>query len=199
MGKYIKTFNSRDKDAFTGFKNCGHLSHRNLKQLGISETKIKNYCREGLVKKVSYDIKGQRDNGICYKLTAEGRAVAENKFELKNFMQSVDGHERHNLDVANKYLSLSKEERANTINEREVRELVQEKIYEIENKQERDQYQEMLEQGIMSMPDIIYTRETGVTVTVAYETITNNYGIEEIQAKIETCTFLNIELEQHKI
>lgn len=197
MGKYIKVASVRDKNSFVGFKNCGHLSHKNLKELGMSDTRIKNHCREGLFKKVSYDIRGQKENGICYKLTNEGKEYATKNWDIKNFMQSTDQHERHNLDVAAKYLSLSPEERATVMNEREVRELVESKIYEIENKQERDHYKELLDQGAMSMPDIIYTLETGVTM--AYETTTNNYGEEDIIAKQETCTFIKAELELHKI
>lgn len=197
MGKYIKSFNAKDKNAFTAFSKCGHLNHNHLKSLGVSETKIKNYSRDGLIKKVAYDIKGQVNNGICYKLTDEGRKVAERKFDLQKFAQNTNGHERHNLDVANKYMSLTQEERATVLNEREVRDLVQDRILEIENKQERDQASELLDQGAMSMPDIVYTTEEGVTM--AYETTTNNYGEEDIVAKQETCTFIKAELELHKI
>lgn len=197
MGKYIKVFNSKDEDAFRAFKNVGHLSHDHLKSLGLSETKIKNYVREGYAQKVSYNIKGQKENGICYKLTNLGKEVGADKFGFKNYMQTTNGHERHNLDVANKYMSLTKEERLTVMNEREVRELLQERIYEIENKQERDHYQELLDQGKMSMTDLVYVTEEGVTI--GYETTTNNYGEEEIQAKIETCEFLKIEYQEHKI
>lgn len=55
----------------------------------------------------------------------------------------------------------------------------------------------MLDQGTMSMPDIIYTTEEGVMF--AFETITDNYGNIEIQAKEETCDFLNIQIEINKI
>lgn len=197
MGKYIKVFNSKDEDAFRAFKNVGHLSHDHLKSLGLSETKIKNYCREGYAQKVSYNIKGQKENGVCYKLTNLGKEVGADKFGLKNYMQTTDQHERHNLDVANKYMSLTKEERLTVLNEREVRELVQDRILELENKQERDHYQEMLDQGKLSMPDIVYKNTEGVTI--GYETVTNNYGEIEIQAKMETCTFLEIEYQEHRI
>lgn len=197
MGKYIKVFNSKDKDTFTAFKNVGHLSHEHLKGLGLSDTKIKNYCREGYAQKVSYNIKGQKENGVCYKLTDLGKSVGAEKFGLNNYMQTTNGHERHNLDVADKYMSLTKEERLTVINEKELRELVQDRILELENKQERDRYQELLDQGKMSMPDIVYKNVEGVII--GHETTTNNYGIEEIQAKMETCTFLEIEYQEHKI
>lgn len=197
MGKYIKVASARDKHSFLGFEKCGHLNHEQLKNLGMSDTRIKNYCRDGIFKKVSYYVKGQEKNGICYKLSDEGKKYATTNWGFKKFAQNTDGHERHNLDVANKYMSLTPQERATVLNEREIRDMVQDRIWEIENKQERDQAQELLDQGLMSMPDIVYT--TKQEVTIAFETVTNNYGIEEIQAKETTCEFLEIELELHKI
>lgn len=197
MGKYIKVFNQRDKDAFNGFRNCGHLDHNNLKTLGLSDTKIKNLCREKLIEKVSYDIKGSRENGLCYKLTDQGKELGESKWGFTNYVQSVDSHARHNLDVAEKYTSLTREERESTLNERDLREIVQERINQIEEKQERDHYQELLDNSLMSMPDIVYTTVQGTEV--AYETTTNNYGEAEIEAKEIACEFLEIQLEQHRI
>lgn len=197
MGKYIKVFNNRDKDAFNGFRNCGHLDHNHLKLFGLSDTKIKNLCRENLIQRCSYDIKGNRENGICYKLTDKGKELGTSKWGLTNYAQSVNSHARHNLDVANKFLSLDRAERDCCLNERDLRDMTQERINQLEEQRERDRYQEMLDQGKMSMPDIAYVSKEGTIV--AYETITNNYGQEEIQAKEETCTFLEIELVQNKI
>lgn len=197
MGKYIKVTNQYDRQAFMLLRATGHATGEQLKKCGITDTKIKNWCREKAFEKVPYQVKGQEQNQVCYRLTNHGREVGAEKWGLKNYAQSTSLHERHNLDVAEKYISLSINERESVRNEIDLREVVQERIWEIENKQERDQYQELLNQGQMSMPDIVYTTTEGVTI--AFETTTNNYGIEEIQAKEETCQFLNIELEQHRI
>lgn len=193
--KYVTKFYNRDKDTFRAFNKCGNLDKTQLNKLGLTDTRIKNYCRDGLVTKVAYDIKGSRENGVAYKLTSKGKEVGANKFGLNNYAQSQSV--RHNLDVAKKYLSLTKEEQQTVINEREVREMLQDRIYSIEQKEERNKYQEMLDQGTMSMPDIVYTNAEGVTI--AFDTITNNYGETEIQAKEEACNFLEIQLETHKI
>lgn len=197
MGKYIKATNKFDRQAFMLLRATGHATKDQLKKCGITDTKIKNWCREKALEKVPYQVKGEEQNQICYRLTSHGREVGTEKWGLKNYVQSTSLHERHNLDVAEKYVSLSINERESVRNEIDLREIVQEKIYEIEQKQERDQAQELLDQGTMSMPDIVYTTTEGVSV--AYETTTNNYGFEEIQAKEETCQFLQIELEQHRI
>jgi hypothetical protein len=197
LGKYIKVTNQYDRQAFMLLRATGHATGKQLKKCGISDTKIKNWCREKAFEKVPYQVKGQEQNQICYRLTSHGREVGAEKWGLKNYAQNTISHERHNLDVAEKYVSLSVSERESVRNEIDLREIVQERIYEIEQKNERDQYQELLDQGAMSMPDITYTTTEGVTI--AYETTTNNYSEVEIQAKEETCQFLNIELEQHKI
>lgn len=197
MGKYIKVFNKSDKAVFNGFKNCGHLNSDHMKKLGVSDTKIKNYCKEGLVKKVSYKSGGEKENKLCYKLTDKGREFAESKWGYKTFTQATVNHERHNLAVADKFCSLTPKEQLSVLNERELREVVQQVIYNMEQQQERDQAQELLDQGKLSMPDIVYTTEQGQTI--GFETVTNSYGVEEIQAKIDTCEFLKIDYEQRNI
>lgn len=195
MGKYIKNLYSRDKDVFFAFNKVGNLNQQHLNQLGLSNSRIKNYCREGYLKKVEYKIKGSKENGIAYKLTDKGKEIGTSKFGLTLYAQNTSV--RHNMDLADKYIKLSENERMTVLNEREVRELVQAKIVNLEQVQDRDRYQEMLEQGKMSMPDIVYVSEQGTMI--AYETITNNYGENEIQAKVETCEFLKIEYQFNKI
>ena len=195
MGKYIKNLYSRDKDVFFAFNKVGNLNQQHLNQLGLSNSRIKNYCREGYLKKVEYKIKGSKENGIAYKLTDKGKEIGTSKFGLTLYAQNTSV--RHNMDLADKYIKLSENERMTILNEREVRELVQAKIVNLEQVQDRDRYQEMLEQGKMSMPDIVYVSEQGTMI--AYETITNNYGENEIQAKVETCEFLKIEYQFNKI
>lgn len=195
LGKYIKNLYSRDKDVFFAFNKVGNLNQQHLNQLGLSNSRIKNYCREGYLKKVEYKIKGSKENGIAYKLTDKGKEIGTSKFGLTLYAQNTSV--RHNMDLADKYIKLSENERMTILNEREVRELVQAKIVNLEQVQDRDRYQEMLEQGKMSMPDIVYVSEQGTMI--AYETITNNYGENEIQAKVETCEFLKIEYQFNKI
>ncbi|HBF6599520.1 TPA: hypothetical protein KOT48_003686 [Clostridioides difficile] len=197
MGKYIKVASRLDAQVFHGFKTCGEFTHSQLKTLGWSDTRIKNYCREGHIKKTSYQIKGQKDNGIKYKITKDGMAYAKSNWGYDKFAQTTVGHERHNEDVANKYCSLTEKERMSCLNERELRDVVQQAIDQIENQQERDRYQEMLDNKQMSMPDITYITEE--QVVVAYETVTSNYSQEDIQAKMETCTFLKIEYTENRI
>ena len=50
-----------------------------------------------------------------------------------------------------------------------------------------------MQEGLLSMPDAVYTREDGVSV--AFEVTTGNYGNEEIAAKEETAAALGAEIE----
>lgn len=197
MGKYIKVPSNKDSKVFHGLKTCGHFTQDQMKTLGWSDTRIKNHTREGLIQKQSYIIKGQKENGTCYKLTDKGKEYATQNWGYDKFAQTTISHERHNLDVAEKYCSLSEQERMSALNERELRDVVQASIDQIENQQERDRYQEMLDTKQMSMPDITYTTEENNIVS--YETVTSNYGPEDIQAKVETCQFLKIEYTQNRI
>ncbi|MEG2848177.1 MAG: hypothetical protein RR904_05365 [Bacilli bacterium] len=198
MGKYIKNLFERDKDMFHMLNKCGNADHDQMKQIGLSERRIKDMQREKLIEKTYYSQSKQDEKNIkAYQLTDKGKSLIEREYGLANHNQSVSV--RHNIDVANKYLNLEKEERETVLNERELRDMFLEKLEEIrDHDQERyDQLYEQLEQGQISMPDIAYTSVEGVQM--AFETVTDNYGNAEIQAKEEACTVLELNLKINRI
>lgn len=198
MGKYIKNLYERDRDMFHLLNKCGNANHDQMKQIGLSERRIKDMCREGYLKKTYYSENKQSEkNTKAYMLSDKGKSLIEREYGFTNHNQATSV--KHNIDVANKYLSLSREERETVINEREVRDLFLEKLDEIRS-QDEQRYQELYEQledNRISMPDIAYTTVEGVQV--AYETVTDNYGNQEIQAKEEACTILEMNLEINRI
>lgn len=198
MGKYIPNLYGRDKDTFNAFKNCGHLTAQQLKQkCDISPTRLKNYIREGYVEKVSYMVKGQTKNSISYKTTAYGREVAGKEFGLKNFYHAQSP--QHDVAVATKYFSLNEKERESVKNEQEIRIEIESKIQQLmEYERERaEEYKEMLQEGLISVPDFMYTSKEGIEI--AYEVITDSYGKAQIEAKERACEILEVQLEQKKI
>lgn len=198
MGKYIPNLYGRDKDAFTAFQNCGHLTAQQLKKdCDISPTRLKNYMREGYIEKVSYMVKGQAKNSVSYKTTAKGREVANKAFGLKNFYHAQSP--QHDIAVANKYFALDEQERESVKNETEIRIELESKIQEMmEYDRERaEEYQKMLQEGLISVPDLMYTSKEGIEI--AYEVVTDSYGKEQIEAKERACEILEVQLEQHKI
>lgn len=198
MSKYIKNLFERDKDMFQMLNKCGNADHNQMKQIGLSERRIKDMCREKLIEKTYFsETKQSEKNTKAYQLTDKGKNLIEREYGLANHNQSQSV--RHNIDVANKYLSLEKEERETVLNERELRDLFLEKLEEIRD-QDEQRYKELYEQledNRISMPDIAYTSVEGVTM--AYETVTDNYGNAEIQAKEEACTVLELNLEINRI
>ncbi len=58
-------------------------------------------------------------------------------------------------------------------------------------------YEKMLERGLISMPDASYVNDNGETV--AYETITNSYGEDELQAKETLVEIMNYQYETTRI
>lgn len=198
MGKYIKNLYERDRDMFHLLNKCGNCNHSQMKEIGLSERRIKDMCREGYLKKSYYSENKQSEKNIkAYMLSDKGKSLIEREYGFTNHNQSTSV--RHNIDVANKYLSLEKEERETIKNERELRDMFLQRLEEIREHDEQryEQLYDQLEQGQISMPDIAYTTVEGVQV--AYETVTDNYGNQEIQAKEEACTILEINLEINRI
>ncbi|RYI28285.1 hypothetical protein EVU96_13980 [Bacillus infantis] len=179
---YITQFFNRDKLAFTTLSKCGHLTTAQLKQCGLTDSRIKNYIRDGLVEKVTFKQGKARTIGEAYKLTKSGRELAERQWALRSHYHAQSPV--HDLAIANKYFSLPDHLRETWITETEARDLFQEHLNQMREKGQEETaklYQDMLEKGVISCPDGLYTNEQGVTV--AFETITNNYGEEELQAK----------------
>lgn len=195
---YITQFFNRDKLAFTALSRCGHLGEAQLKQCGLAESRIKNYIRDGLVEKIAFKQGKDRTTGEAYKLTKAGRELAENQWALRSHYHSQSPV--HDLAIANKYFSLPDYLRETWRSETEARELIQEHFNRMREQGEEETaklYQDMLERGIISCPDGLYTNEQGVTVS--FETITNNYGEEELQAKEAFVQIMQTEYETTRI
>jgi DNA-binding HxlR family transcriptional regulator len=193
---YITQFFNRDKMAFNALSKVGHATPSQLKSCGVADSRIKNYVRDGLVEKVAY--KSGKDTGEAYKLTKAGREMASNNWGIKNHYhaQSV----KHDLDIANKFFSLSDSQRDTWKTETELRDRFEERIQEIRDQGDEDtakMYEDMLNQGLISMPDASYETEDGVEI--CYEVITNNYGEAELQAKEAYVQIVKCEYETSRV
>lgn len=177
---YITQFFKRDKDAFTSMSKVGHITQQQMKSCNVTESRIKNYIRDGLVERVAY--KTNKTTDYAYKLTRQGRELAERNWGVNNHYhaQSIN----HDLSIANKYFSLSEEQRQTWKTETELRDKFEEKLQDLKDQGEEETarlYGEMLEKGLISMPDASYVSEDGIEVS--YEVITSSYGRQELQAK----------------
>lgn len=177
---YISQFFRRDQQAFTAMSKCGHITSQHMKECNVVESRIKNYVRDGLVERVAYKTNTTTD--YAYKLTRHGREVAERNWGVNNHYHAQSP--KHDISIANKYFSLSERERETWKTETELRENFAQKLRQLKEQGEEETaklYEEMLEKGLISMPDASYEAENGIQV--AYEVITNNYGKQELQAK----------------
>lgn len=189
---YITQFFNRDKIAFNALSKVGHATTSQLKSCGLADSRIKNYVRDGLVQKVAHN------GGEAYKLTRAGRELATNNWGIKDHYhaQSVN----HDLGLANKYFSLTDEQRDTWKTETELRDQFQEELDKMRDQGEEEKaqmYEDMLNQGLISMPDCTYSNEQGVEIS--YEVITNNYGEEELQAKEAYVQIVGCEYETTRV
>ena len=97
-------------------------------------------------------------------------------------------HSEHDVALQRQYSQLSKEQQNNWINENQFRQIVQNRINELPNSDDRAYYQNEFNQGNMSMPDGGYFTSTGTIECI--EIITNNYGQIDIEHKQNTIDFL---------
>lgn len=178
-GPNITQFFNRDRLAFTALSKVGHVNRDQLRSVGIVDSRLKNYVRDGLVEKVSF----KQDNRVeeCYKLTKSGRELAKQQWALSKHYHAQSP--RHDLAVAKKYFSLPEELQRTWKTETELREQFICKIEQLKMTRtlEADQYEQMLDRGLLSFPDASYINQQGVEVL--FESITNNYGVAELMSK----------------
>ena len=196
MKKHIKTLYPRDRQALTALSRIGYIDHKRLHEFW-KEKRISSYLKDGLLEKTRVSIPGKREEDrICYKLTTAGRELCRKEFGLENMYRAQSPV--HDLALADHYFSLTQEEQDSWRTETEVRNTLEELIYQMA--QEPTEFniayemQEDLEQGKLSMPDAVYTSKEGIHV--AFEVVTSHYGTAEILAKEAVATILKLKYEE---
>lgn len=185
--QYIKNFYNRDRLALTSLSKCGHCSGEQLKEF-IANKRITNYVRDELVvREVLNKNNGEQIEG--YKLTAKGRAFIEKEWGIKNhyIAQSIN----HDLGIANKYFSLTEQERESWKTETELKLDFHERLADlmVNDYSRYEEVNKMIEDKLISVIDCSYV-EAGIEVY--FEVITNSYGQAELQAKERFIEFMNI-------
>lgn len=187
----------RDTQAFSALGRCGHVSHEQLGEF-LRDKRIKDYERSGLVEKVLYSRPGDRaEDRTCYRLTRKGREFCRHELHMTGMYrtQSVT----HDIAIADRYFSLTREERETWQTETEIMGRLWDHVRELEDRGEQERADELtaqLRDGEISMPDAAYT--TGGR-EVAFEVVTNNYGAAEIEGKVEVCEELGLEYTQQRV
>lgn len=176
---HIKRMMSHDIAAFEAMAKCGHISQEHFKQVGVGDSRIGKYMKEGLVQRVSWQ--NRNESGVCYKLTDEGKDFYFERTGFKGFYHSQSG--AHDLAIANKYFSLTPDERDSFLTEKQARSIFREHVDELRSQgrsQEADHLSALLKSGQITMPDALY--RSGEKL-VAFEVVTSSYGRAEIASK----------------
>lgn len=192
----LKHIYPKDIRAMSVLAKSGACSKDTFSKLDISNNRVKSYQQANLIKEVYMPDKHGTGGQSFYELTGKGEAFCRNECQITNFISN--GHaSTHNAKVAECLSSLSKKEIDSAISERDIREeFLSERLQEMLNQNQRDEYEELLDAirtQSLSMPDIIYKSEAGTYEAI--EVVTDAYGNEEIQSKIETCEKMGISIE----
>ena len=191
--KRITTIYPRDKHALSALARCGYVSREQLGEF-LREKRVQSYCKDGLVEKSIFSRPGAKAQDIeVYRLTKAGRELCRRELSLSTYCAQNPAHD---LALADRYFSLSQTERETWRTEGQSREDVYSEIRQLREQGEEERAGELwakLQEGQLSMPDAVYTREDGVSV--AFEVTTGNYGNEEITAKEEAAEALGAEIE----
>jgi predicted transcriptional regulator len=197
--EYISQFFLRDKNAFTALSRTGIVSAENLKlHCNLADSRIKNYVRDGYAEKILF--KEGKEVKEAYTLTSKGRELVERQWNARNHYHAQTKSPHHDLQLSDKYFSLSEQVRNTWRTESQVREHFKVKLEELrQNGQSKraEEYYNMMQNRIISMPDAVYTNEDGIEV--AYEVITGNYGRQEMLAKEIAVSILQYSYETERI
>lgn len=174
----------------------GHVSENHLKECGLAKGRIKNYIKDKLIEKVAYMQRGIAN--FAYKLTKKGRELSQKLWGLKNHYHIQSP--MHDIEIANKYMSLPILTQETWKSEAEVRQMFDDLLIILERKGESllvNVYKEMQGQGLISIPDALYTTIEGLQVS--FEVITNNYGEAELQAKEAFVSIMKTQYETIRV
>lgn len=183
MAQKIKHWYPKDERFFKTLSVAGNIRTEDANRIDISNSRLKNFVREGLIKQVSYPSgrHGQIQSNRCYAFTKKGKSFVKDKYGIMR-VQNASAME-HNCKVAECICNLEKAEIDTIKSEWDVREMWESRLDELRGS-ERDYWEEKLSGGNLSAVDVVYT-STGGTVC-GIEVTTSNYGEAEIEEK-EAC------------
>jgi len=187
--QYISKITNKDKQLLHAFKSCGYLIDKHVSEY-VRERRIAGFVRDGYVSKHIYYEHKQKQSITLYSLTEKGKKLCQKEMGAKYFYKSSSP--RHDLEVTEKYMSLSQEQRNTWITEGELRE----RVISMDPKYE----QRLLDREISPTDGAYVVRDgTGLERFITYEVVTSAYGRQEIRAKEEFATVLKSTIEYTKI
>ena len=189
MPKYKITDNQTR--LLSDLSRVGCVSKKNIfTHTGVNAKGLSSLVNQGLIIKTE-KINSNASNDIYYKFSSTGKAYAQKHIEdvASKFYsaQSVN----HDAKLQEYYYSLSQTEKQTWRTEQECRDLLQEQINLMPYSYEKIELQDKLNNYEISPPDCYVQRDNGEIEV--YEVITDSYGKQDIEKKIEFCNALNID------
>lgn len=192
--KPLKSILPKDREFFKALSRTGHLNKEMCKQVLNSDKnpkRVQTYLKNNIIQK------GLDKNGNeCYKITPKGRDyIQKNIPEINGFYnaQSI----KHDLKFAEIYFNLSDTQKANFLNEYELKNY----IYDSWSKmgQQGEIYKSMYEDKenkTFSLGDgAIVEYVNGIEIITVLEITTNFYSDTDIEAKIEMANSISAEIK----
>ena len=192
---YVQTVNHKDIDFLNSLRCSGVCTKSQATQF-ITANRLKNFVLDRTLEKCSHTLPSGKRQEV-YRITNEGKAwikanidsLADRKFCHSTGVQ-------HDIQLMDKILSLSREERFTMRCEAEIRNEFKERLQELLLNREYERYDQLynaMQDRSISMPDLCYG------VDEYYEVITSSYGEAEIQAKNEAVEAIGGSLEMQRI
>ena len=181
----INHINFRDVQALNGLRVCGYATREDLLKI-ITSNRIDKMLKQGLI-----ESKTNIKNETVYTYTDKGKSFIKNLDSLKGkaFYSRQTASTDHDTRLFREYTQLTPNERMSCMSETQTRDLYAETI-------KQDQATAELEK-MLSVPDIVYTTETGETVAI--EAITENYNEILTEMKVSYCQIINAELKMVRV
>lgn len=195
--QFIKVFTNTDKDILQGLYRVGGLSKEHIKEIGMTDTRLKQHIKQGYVERgAEYVSRRPKASHTIYRLTDKGKRQCREICEVGSSYKSAAV--KHDLALADKYVELHREGLARKwLTEQDWRNKLEEKIDRLRregNPQEADRIQEAWKNKEISVPDGGYVSESGELVAV--EVITKSYSAENIESKHQFVQVMNVQYDE---
>lgn len=211
--KWVTATMQTDLKTYEAFRCCNTLNQDMLNKMGMSDKRINNHVKDKLIEKVDLFNKKDGTSSTIYKSTDKGKNFMANKLNVSSKGWYSSSSERHDMGVAKLYMDLTDKQKASCITESEVRDMMKSHIRELMNEGKEmlregdsrgqeltnraNELNERLEDHSISPPDLIFVNDAGHMESL--EVTTDAYGNQAIEAKIDFCTELSIEVQLYKI
>ena len=181
----INRVNFRDIQALNGLRICGYGKRDDLLKI-ITSNRIDKMLKQGILESKS-NIKGE----TVYTYTDKGKTFIKSLDGIKSssFYSRQTASAEHDTRLFSEYARLTPNERMSCMTEGQTRDIFAETI-------KQDQASAEIEK-MYSVPDIVYTTETGETVAI--EVITENYTEQRIEMKETFCETVGVELRTVRV